>query len=195
MSLVTRAADTFYTFRFLTLLVMKWKDLDAYKFGIIDENGKVLRKSAELKSSEERAAYTLFHRLVFNIKRLIEKVPLGKTRIASYAAALYLIKECTDMSEERIIEIMEKLGIENEALTESKKWMLNESNALLPGRYVLATDCILKKTYEYRAKKGSEITVTEEISPIGFIAGNPIFKVIHEKTQQPIIISLEDITR
>ena len=60
-------------------------------------------KKPPFSSIEEREDYanyyTRFIRLVFNVKKLIGKVPGGKTRIASYAAALYLIKEDFGISE------------------------------------------------------------------------------------------------
>lgn len=90
MSAIVRATDLIYTFRFLHLLTTPWKEMAAYELGLIDENGKTIKKA---KTPEEKSAFTLFHRLVFNVKRLLGMVPLGKTRIASYAAALYLLKE------------------------------------------------------------------------------------------------------
>ena len=64
---VSRAADLFYTFKFLRTITKKWVDMEAHALGIIDENGKVLRKAKTLKTPEEKAAYTTFHRLVFNL--------------------------------------------------------------------------------------------------------------------------------
>ena len=87
------AIDAFITFRFLKLLVTPFNKTEAFRLGIIDERGKVLRKYKTLERVEERQAYTILHRLVFNVKKLIEKVPGGKSRLASYAAALFLIKE------------------------------------------------------------------------------------------------------
>ena len=40
MGILKRAADLTYTFRFIRMMVMDWKSWDAYKLGIIDENGK-----------------------------------------------------------------------------------------------------------------------------------------------------------
>ena len=108
MSILSRAADLGYAFRFLKLLTTPWNKLKAYELGIVDEKGKNLKKAKELKTPEEKSAYTIFHRLVFNIKRLLGKVPGGKSTLASYAAALYLIKEHTGMSEEKIEEIITK---------------------------------------------------------------------------------------
>ena len=85
--------DTIYTFRFLKILSTKWEDTDAYKFGIIDEDGNPLKKSSDLTTSKEKKAYTPFVRLVFKFKRLMGKFPGGKSAVARYGAAVALIKE------------------------------------------------------------------------------------------------------
>ena len=93
----SRGADLYFVFRFLRLLTMDFKKTDAYKFKIIDAKGKPLRKSADLESVKEKAAYTMLHRMVFKIRRLLEKVPLiGKSILLNYAAALLLLKEQKD---------------------------------------------------------------------------------------------------
>ena len=93
----SRGADLYFVFRFLRLLTMKWTKTDAYKYKIIDKKGNTLRKSSELESVNEKAAYTMLHRMVFKIRRLIEKVPLiGKSILLNYAAALFLLKEQKD---------------------------------------------------------------------------------------------------
>ena len=91
----SRGADLYFVFRFLRLLTMDYKKTDAYKFKIIDSKGKALRKSADLESTKEKAAYTMLHRMVFKIRRLMEKVPGG--RFVNYAAALFLLKEQKDV--------------------------------------------------------------------------------------------------
>jgi len=90
----SRGADLYFVFRFLRLLTMDFKKTDAYKFKIIDSKGKALRKSADLESTKEKASYTMLHRMVFKIRRLMEKVPGG--RFVNYAAALFLLKEQKD---------------------------------------------------------------------------------------------------
>ena len=90
----SRGADLYFVFRFLRLLTMKHERTDAYKYGIIDKKGKPLKKSSELETVDEKASYTMLHRLVFKVRRLIEKVPvLGKSILLNYAAALFLLKE------------------------------------------------------------------------------------------------------
>ena len=85
--------DAIYTFRFLKLLSIKWENTDAYKLGIIDKDGKPLKKSNQLTTTEERKSYTSFVRLVFKLKRLMGTIPGGKSAVARYGAALALLKE------------------------------------------------------------------------------------------------------
>ena len=126
MGLISKAADLYYTFRFLKVLVTPWTEMPAYKLGIIDANGKVLRKSATLKTEAERDAYTPFHRLVFNIKKTLNAIPGGKSRIASYAAALYLIKEHTGMSHDGIQQMLEKIeGFDTKISVSENTWLLD----------------------------------------------------------------------
>ena len=132
MGLIKSAADLAYTFRFLALLVTPFNKTKAFEKGIIDEFGKRLKKPP-FSSIEEREDYanyyTRFIRLVFNVKKLIGKVPGGKTRIASYAAALYLIKEDFGVSERKLKQGLNEFGVDyNDFLAENTEWfMLEES--------------------------------------------------------------------
>jgi hypothetical protein len=103
------AVDLFITYKFVRLLVTPWKKTEAFDAGVIDDKGKLLIKVKDQTNTQEKT-YTIFHRLVFNIKRLMEKIPFGKSRIASYAAALYLLKEETGMAEEDILKVLEDMG-------------------------------------------------------------------------------------
>ena len=195
MSILSRAADLGYAFRFLKLLTTPWNKLKAYELGIVDENGKNLKKAKELKTKEEKSAYTIFHRLVFNIKRLLGKVPGGKSTLASYAAALYLIKEHTGMSEEKIEEIITKALDDNleTDITESQ-WFI-KGDTLNPGIYCLTKDVVSMNTGEAIAKKNSKIRVFEHTEPYSSFLGNNIYKVQHVLTKQELYISNEDIKR
>jgi hypothetical protein len=105
MSLL-RIGDTFFALRFLRLLTTPWHKTSAYKAGIIDIDGNVIKTP---ETPQEKNVYNMFHKLVFNIKRLLNKLPFGKTTLASYATALYLIKENTQLSDEILGEIMEEV--------------------------------------------------------------------------------------
>ena len=88
--------NAFVAYKFIKILSQPFKETDAYKLGIIDERGKILKKFKTLKGTEEKKAYTIFHRLIWNLKKTLEKIPIFKSRLASFAAALYLIKEHSD---------------------------------------------------------------------------------------------------
>ena len=87
--------EIYFVYQFIKKLVTPFEKTDAFKLGIIDKDGKILKKRRNLEGSKEKDAYTLSDTLVWNIKKLIGKVPGGKSKIASYAAALFLIKEQT----------------------------------------------------------------------------------------------------
>ena len=89
---MSRAIDLIITYRVVKMLVTPLTKFKAYDLGIIDEKGKVLRKFKEVKGSEKKH-YTMLHRFVFNLKRILQKVGLG-SRLGSFAVALaLLIKE------------------------------------------------------------------------------------------------------
>ena len=85
--------DLFLVYQFIKRLATPFEDWDAYELGIIDEKGNILKKSKDLRTVKERDAWGKFDVLVSKIKKLLEKVPGGSSRLASYAAALWLIKE------------------------------------------------------------------------------------------------------
>ena len=94
--MASRAFDTFVTYKIISQLVTDWEDMPAFEQGIIDKKGKLLKKTSQLKTKDEKDSFTLFHRLIFNLKRLIQKLPGGSSKLASYAAGLFLIKEEID---------------------------------------------------------------------------------------------------
>lgn len=123
--------DSIIAIRILKLLVTPFKDTDAFKLGIIDEKGKELKKMRDLRSVQERDAYTLLHRLVYRIKKIIEKVPIENKKLVSFAAAYALIKEEYEANREsmdlevRFInkmkeDLSEELQIVESALYEKK---------------------------------------------------------------------------
>jgi hypothetical protein len=85
-------------YQFIRRLATPFKEWEAYKLGIIDENGNVLKKRKDLTLASERKAFGVFDVMILNIKKLLAKIPGGSSRIASYAAALYLIKEWNHFS-------------------------------------------------------------------------------------------------
>ena len=85
--------DLFLVYQFIKRLSTPFKEWDAYKLGIIDEKGVQLIKRKDFTKRDQKDAFGIFDIMIMKLKRLLEKIPGGKSRIGSYAAALYLIKE------------------------------------------------------------------------------------------------------
>jgi hypothetical protein len=85
--------DLFMVFQFIKRLGTPFKEWPAFELGIIDEKGNQLIKRETFTKREQKDAFGIFDIMIMKIKRLLEKVPGGSSRIGSYAAALYLIKE------------------------------------------------------------------------------------------------------
>ena len=91
--MANRPVDLLITYRVIKMLVTPFEIQDAYKLGIIDKDGKVLRKYNTLKGTNEKRAYTMLHRFVFNLKRILAKVGI-RGALGSFAvAAALLLKE------------------------------------------------------------------------------------------------------
>jgi hypothetical protein len=88
--MANRLVDLLITYRIVKLMSTDFKDQEAFKFGIIDKDGKVLRKSSKLNTEAEKDSYTVLHRFVFNLKRILAKFGL-KSSISNFATALALI--------------------------------------------------------------------------------------------------------
>lgn len=187
--------DTFYAFRFLRLLTTPWKKMGAYKLGLIDAQGKTIRSP---QTSAEKNKFNLFHRLVFNIKRVMNKIPLGKSTLASYIAALWLLQEHTGIDEKRLKSLLEKeFGIEviGSHINESRSWFISEDKQLIPGTYILYNEIALPTTGDLFCRAGSVVVVKEALDPVGSLFGASIYKVLHHKTQQHIFVTAADLAR
>ena len=88
--MANRAVDLVITYRVVKLLATPFEKQEAFKYGIIDKEGKVLRKFRTLKTTAEKKAYTMLHRFVFNLKRILQKAGLGG-RLGTFAVALGLL--------------------------------------------------------------------------------------------------------
>ena len=107
--------DTYITYRIVTTLVKPWKEQEAYEYGIINEKGKVLRKYRELKDRKEKESYTVLIRFIFNLKRMMEKIPGGKSKIGSYAVAalVFLREDAQNLKDEELQKLIsERLDYE-----------------------------------------------------------------------------------
>ena len=199
-----RAIDLFVTYRFLRLLTTPFEDTDAFKFGIIDEKGnrvklpKSTKPAVELSTSELKSAYTILHKLVFNIKKIFNKVPGLRTKVGTYAAALFLLKDTfkesvddPDMFEKEFIKFLKENDIELD--NEISEEVIGFGEVLPKGEYVLVNDILNKEEEELSAKKGDKVIAYDDEPPVDTVLGVEIFPVIHVSTQEKIYVSLEDI--
>ena len=116
--------DLFLVYQFIRRLATPFEKWEAYKLGIIDEKGNILIKKKDYTRAEQRKAFGIFDLMILKLKKLLAKVPGGSSRLASYAAALYLIKEWNHFSDESLLK---------EDLLEEQ---LDESLSLFNDRYV-----------------------------------------------------------
>ena len=199
-----RAVDLFVTYRFLKLLTTPFEKTDAFKLGIIDKDGhriklpKSTKPAVVLTTSELKNSYTILHKLIFNIKKLFAKVPGLRTKVGTYAAALFLLKdtfkehvEDPDMFEKEFMKYLKENNIELDR--EISEEVIGFGEVLPKGEYVLKNDILNKEEEELTAKKGDRVAVFDDQAPIDTVLGVEIFPVIHMKTQEKIYVSLEDI--
>jgi len=191
-----RAIDLLITYRVIKMLVTPFEKQEAYKYGIIDKDGKVLRRAKELKTSKEKDAYTLLHRFVFNLKRLIGLVPGGKSKLGSYAAALgLLLREQKDINAIELERSLYKHLVDNNLIAYEDD--LNESvgfDYLPEGRFTVIDnleDLNGKKT----AEVGDIVYTTENQKPFDKYFGVNLYNVINEDTKEKIIVSEDNIER
>jgi hypothetical protein len=191
MSLASRAGDLYYSFRFVKLLTTPWVESDAYKLGLIDENGK-RDKSVKIDNDDKKTAYSTFVRLVFNIKRLLEKVPGGSSTLGSYAAALFLLKEKYQLSDATVDKILKQCQIDPlDLMSESSQWYVLGDKQLSPGVYRLREDRVTCLDVEVNAK--DTVRVSSESYPTGEIFGLDIYEVTHINTNQPVYITVGEL--
>ena len=203
-----RAIDLFVTYRFIKLLVTPFKDTDAFKLGIIDEDGNRVMppprggvrqtKPASLNTTAEKNAYTILHKLVFNIKKIFSKVPGLRTKLGTYAAALFLLKDTFKESvddpavfEKEFMKYLKEQGYEiDDTISEE---VIGFGEVLPKGEYTLVNDILNKDEEELTAKKGDKVVAFKDEPPVDTVLGIEIFPVIHLKTKEEIYVSLEDI--
>ena len=199
-----RAIDLFVTYRFLRLLTTPFEDTDAFKLGIIDKNGnriklpKSTKPAVELATQELKNSYTILHKLVFNIKKIFSKVPGLRTKLGTYAAALFLLKDTfkesvddPDMFEKEFMKYLKENNIKFD--DEISEEVIGFGEILPKGEYVLINDILNKEEEELSAKKGDRVIAFDDEPPIDTVLGVEIFPVVHEKTKEKIYVSLEDI--
>ena len=179
--------DTVIVFRILKMMTRKWNEMDAHKFGLIDDNGKRI-KSKKPKTSEEKNSFTLLHRLVFNLKRVLELLPFGRTRLASYAASLALLKEHFNIDGESLERHFYQYLKENDLVLDLLEGHDNMNNLEKGKEYELRQsvwneeDCI--------GTRGDQVQV---LGKTDNVMGVDIYRVYNITQDQSMLITGHDI--
>ena len=104
--------DKAIAFRIIKMLIEPFEKTSAYKLGVIDKNGKNLIPYNKLKTTEQRESYGILQRFMFNLKKLLNKLPGSDSYLKNSIAALLLIREQPEtdvVDEERLETILECL--------------------------------------------------------------------------------------
>ena len=193
MSLLKTAGDLVYTFRFIRMLVLKWPEWDAYKQGIIDDNGKRV-KSVKIDTQAKKDAWTPFIRLCANIKRLVSKIPGGGSRLGGFVSALYLIKENGKLKDKDIQKILESVDINDlDFLSEENQWFMKEDGTISPGVYQVEEYKLLNSSLEEMVFPKDKIRIKEDTRPVGKLFGIDVYTATHLRTNQQIYVTNREI--
>jgi hypothetical protein len=169
---MSRIANNLIAYRILSMMVTPFEDTDAFKLGIIDKDGKNLRKASSLRNSQEKSAYSYLHRLVFNMKKIVNRVG-GESRLKSMVAALWLIREyqesgsrTTSLMEEKYTKLMKIL--DNVTLVEEelavKKFLEEEGIGGAPTNNTAGASVSEPKIYRKDVKKHHRIARRKPIN-------------------------------
>lgn len=120
-----RLIDIYIVFQLVKKLTTVFNKTDAFKRGIIDAKGNVIRSYRTLTDPKDKAAWTWLDILLNNLKRLLAKIPGGQSALFTYAMAFWLLREplqklqrASRFTEHRLSE--EVLGVANDKyLTEA----------------------------------------------------------------------------
>jgi len=106
MGLISYGVNTYYAYKILRRLSQRWEDTPAFKAGIIDKTGK---KIVDTMTPDQSRQYNALDRIIYNIKRVISKVPGSQNPFIRYGTALALLRE-DELTEEQLDALLE--GIE-----------------------------------------------------------------------------------
>lgn len=87
-----KSMQIFMAYKFIRILTTPFNKTRAFELGAIDEEGHLTMRIREM-TPEQKESVGVYTRMVWKVKRLLGKLPFGRSRLASYAAALWFLKE------------------------------------------------------------------------------------------------------
>ena len=180
--------DIFVAYKFIKILATPWKKTDAYKLGIIDSKGGVLKLRKDLKTGDEKKAYTIVHTLIWNIKKLMDKLSPTKTKLGSFAVALWLLKEKKVKIRESTFE---DIILQYADANTDFEGMMNESflPAVSKGTHTATESTAIL----YPFVNEGDMIIVENDKPINTLLGVDLYEGFHSKTGKKVVISNENI--
>ena len=122
------------------------------------------------------------------------KAPGGGSRIASYAAALYLLKDNYNISDKEMDLILEEMDLDKlDFIKEEVEWFIVEDNQLSPGTYRIKNESMIINNFNDVVKAKDKILVKEDNKPVGDIFGLDVYKVIHKPTNQKMYVTSSEL--
>lgn len=110
---MSNIADSLIAIKVLRMLTMPIENFQAYKLGIVNKNGKEIRKP---RTPAEKEAYDILDRLVLRLRSIIALVPIENKTFLNYAAAYLLIRESID--QENYENLEERYSVLKEDVSE-----------------------------------------------------------------------------
>lgn len=176
------AFDGFIAFKFVQMLTKPFNQWPAFELGLIDNKGKTIKKP---KSSEEKKAFSILDRLTRNMKILLAKLPGGSSKIASYAAALFLLKE--------------EEGLDNQTVHKLMDCIIGymEDNDIKP----IYPDTILRESWnitklkfgKYELDSGDVVFLSKDLLPEHVFLGVELYLSETNTTGKPLLFASENI--
>ena len=119
--------DNAIALRLLVMLTTPFKEMDAYKAGVIDEKGKYIVKPND-RTSEQKKVLTYLDKLIINVKKMINKLPGGENNLKNIIAAMILIKENMEyenkvvLTEENLAKVYDDSKYDDDKVRAIKTW-------------------------------------------------------------------------
>ena len=194
-SQLNEQVDMLVAYKFIKILTTDFEDTDAFKLGVIDKDGNILKKRKDLRG-DERTSYTIFHTLIWNLKKLMMKVPGLKSKLGSYASALFLLKEQYNKENNRGGELLA------ERILESLKDKFPDSDVLFEcvfetpiesGVYI-ATQEIVTPSFE-TINEGEVIIIGNTKQALTEMSSVPLYTAVHLDSGEEVIVSKSSIEK
>lgn len=180
------AVDIYVAYRFIKGLTLRWTSWEAYKEGVIDKDGKVILEPKE-RSKKQKNSYGAFNRLIASVKRVFDKVPFVRSKVGSFAAALWLLKEEAKKNGASELDLealfMEQVFNDKFTLEDIKEDV--QCTTIPRGKYHIVDD--ITETNEILDLKEDVCSFIDEL-------GVPLYH-IHNSNGETITISYSNIER